>query len=91
MDRKKKDWKGTSPGGTVDRNWPANAADTGSIQTSYWEGLGRSHMLRATKPVHHSYWAPGLEPAIPKAHVPRACATREATAPQRRAAPTLHT
>ena len=38
------------PGGTVVKNPPANAGDTGSIP-----GPGRSHMGRATKPVCHSY------------------------------------
>ena len=37
------------PGGTVDKNPPANAGDTGSIP-----GPGRS-CCRATKPVHHNY------------------------------------
>ena len=40
------------PGGTVDRNLPANAGDTGSVP-----GLGRLHMQRATKPVRHNSWA----------------------------------
>ena len=34
----------------VAKNPPANAGDTGSIP-----GPGRSHMPRATKPVHHDY------------------------------------
>ena len=38
------------PGGAVVKNPPANAGDTGSIP-----GLGRSHMPRKTKPVHHNY------------------------------------
>ena len=38
------------PGGTVVKNPPANAGDTGSSP-----GLGRSHMPQATKPVCHNY------------------------------------
>ena len=38
------------PGGAVVKNPPANAGDTGSSP-----GPGRSHMPRATKPVHHNY------------------------------------
>ena len=38
------------PSGPVVKNPPANAGDTGSIP-----GPGRSHMPRATKPVHHDY------------------------------------
>ena len=42
------------PGGSVVKNPPANAGDTGSSP-----GSGRSHM---PKPVHHHYWAWALEP-----------------------------
>ena len=45
------------PGGTVDKNLPANAGDMGSIP-----GPGRFHMPRATKLMHHNYWACALEP-----------------------------
>ena len=38
------------PGGTVVKNPPANAGDTGSSP-----GLGRSHMCGANKPMRHSY------------------------------------
>ena len=47
---------GDFPGGTVVKNPPANAGDTGSIP-----GPGRSHMHRATKPMRHNYWACALE------------------------------
>ena len=44
--------------GTVAKNPPAKAGDTGSIP-----GLGRSHMPRGQlKPVRHNYWAHTLEP-----------------------------
>ena len=43
--------EGDFPGGTVVKNPPANAEDTGSIP-----GPGRSHMPRATKPMHHNHW-----------------------------------
>ena len=42
------------PGGPVVENPPANAGDVGSVP-----GLGRSYMLRATKPMHHNYRVPG--------------------------------
>ena len=46
------------PGGTVVKNPPASAEDTGSIP-----GRGRSHMLWSKEaPVHHNYWACTLEP-----------------------------
>ena len=38
------------PGGTVVKNPPANAGDTGSSP-----GLGRSHMPQSNKPVRHNY------------------------------------
>ena len=41
---------GDLPGGTVVKNPPANAGDMGSST-----GLGRSHMPRSTKPLHHKY------------------------------------
>ena len=45
------------PGGPLIKNPPANTGDMGSIP-----GLGRYHIHRATKPVHHNYkteaWAP---------------------------------
>ena len=40
------------PGGTMVKNPPANAGDTGLSPS-----LGRFHMPRATKPRHHNYWA----------------------------------
>ena len=40
-------------------NPPASAGDMGLIHD-----LGRSYMLRATKPVHHIYWAYALEPML---------------------------
>ena len=49
------------------KNPPVNAGDLGLIL-----GPGRSHVLRATKPVHHNYWACALEPRSCnyRAHVP---------------------
>ena len=44
------------PGGTVNRNLPTNAGDTGSISLedpTHWGAI---------KPVRHSYWAHSLEP-----------------------------
>ena len=41
---------GDFPGGPVVKNPPANAGDMGLIP-----GLGRSHVLGATKPVCHNY------------------------------------
>ena len=38
------------PGDVVVKNPPANTGDTGSSP-----GLGRCHMLRSNKPVHHNY------------------------------------
>ena len=38
------------PNGPVVKNLPASVGDTGSIP-----GLGRSHILRATKPMLHNY------------------------------------
>ena len=46
------------PGGTVDKNPPANAGDMGSILV--WED---SPCHWATKPMCHNYWAHILEPA----------------------------
>ena len=40
------------PGGSVDKNPPANAGDISLIP-----GPGRSHMPWATKPMHHNSWA----------------------------------
>lgn len=42
-----------------DKNLPANASNTGSIPVPW-----RSHMMWATKPVCHSYWAQTLEPVL---------------------------
>ena len=38
------------PGGLAVKNPPANTGDTGLIP-----GLRRSHMQRATEPIHHNY------------------------------------
>ena len=45
------------PGGSVVKNPPGNAGDTGSIPD-----LGRSHKQWTTKPRHHNYRACALEP-----------------------------
>ena len=45
------------PGGSVDKNPPANPGDTGLIP-----GSGRSHMPWITKSMRHHYWACVLEP-----------------------------
>ena len=45
------------PGGSVVKNPPANAGDTGSIPD-----LERYHSREASKPGHHNYWACALEP-----------------------------
>ena len=42
----------------MDKNQPASVGDMGSIF-----GLERFHMLRATKPMCHNYWAHALGPA----------------------------
>ena len=63
--KRKKDDDGGFPGGTVVKNLPANAGDTGSSP-----GLGRSHMLQ-------SNWA--REPQLLSLHIWSLCsATREA-------------
>ena len=62
------------PGGTVDRNPPASAGDTGSIP-----GLGRFHMPKAAKPVHHNSRACMLQSLRPVCLEPGSAA-REATA-----------
>ena len=64
------------PGGTVVKNPPANAGDTGSRP-----GQGRSHNRGATNPVHHNYWACALEPASHNywAHVPQLLSPRATT------------
>jgi len=45
------------PDSPVNKNWPPNAADIGSVS-----GLEDSTCCRATKPVSHNYWARALEP-----------------------------
>ena len=45
------------PGGSVVKNPPANAEDTGSTP-----GPGRSHMRKAPKPMCHNCWACAVEP-----------------------------
>ena len=51
-------WLGDFPGGTVVKNPPANAGDTGSSP-----GPGEDPTCReAMKPVRHNYWACALEP-----------------------------
>ena len=64
---------GDFPCGTVDKNLPANAGDTGSISCP-----GRFHMPRATKPVPHSCWGHAPEPTSPEywAHVLQQCSPR---------------
>ena len=56
------------PGGTVVKNLPANAGDTGSILV--WED---PTCRGATKPARCNYWACALEPASHNywAHVPQ--------------------
>ena len=44
------------PGGTVDKNPPANAGDTGSIP-----GPERFHMPWSNSAHKHKYWAPTLQ------------------------------
>ena len=87
------------PGGTVVKNLPANAGDTGSSP-----GLRRSHMLQSNKarvPQLLSLRSTACEPQLlspcattTEAHAPRARALQqekppqwEALAPQRRVAP----
>ena len=55
------------PGGTVVKNLPANAGDTGSIPS-----LGRSHMLRSNKTRVPQLLSPRA--TTTEAHAPRACA-----------------
>ena len=43
-------------GGSVVKNQPANAGDTGSVPD-----LGRFHMPQSTKPMSHNYWVCALE------------------------------
>ena len=51
---------GGFPGGLVVKNLPVNELDMSSIP-----GLGRFHMLQATKPMCHNYQSPGiLEPVL---------------------------
>ena len=60
------------PGGSVVKNLPANAGDTGLIP-----GLGRSHLLR-------SNWEAqllSLRATTTKANVPRACALQQESSP----------
>ena len=54
------------PGGTVDKNLPASAGDTGSFP-----GPGRYHMLQSNKahgPHLPSPWAAATEAPVPRAH-----------------------
>ena len=55
-------------GGTVDKNPPTNAGDTGSIPVP-----GRSHMPRATttEPELQSLQAAATEAWVPRAHAPQ--------------------
>ena len=62
------------PAGPVVKNLPCNAWGTGSIPSP-----GGSHMLRATKPVCHHYWAHALQLLKPKCPE-LVSTTREATA-----------
>ena len=71
------------PGGTVDRNLPANAGDTGSTP-----GPGGSHML-------WNHWAPEpqlLKPTRSRVHVMQQemSLQKESCAPQWRVVPILH-
>ena len=61
-------WSRGFPGGTVVKNLPANARDTGSIP-----GPGRSHMPWSNKAHAPHYWACALEPVSHNywAHVPQ--------------------
>ena len=73
------------PGGSVVKNPPANARDTGSITDP---GGSQSH--RAMKPMHHHCWACTLQPGSPNCWSPGAlepvlrrrspCSAGEATA-----------
>ena len=56
------------PGGTVDRNLPANAGDTGSIP-----GL-KFHKLRSNEALAPQLPSPQ---AATRAHAPRACALQQ--------------
>ena len=97
-----KNYFGDFPGGTVVKDPPANAGDTGSTLV-HEDPTCRG----ATKPVCHNYWACTLEPmshnywsprvTTTEARVPRAHAPQqekpsqwEARAPQWRVAPTHH-
>ena len=57
------------PGGTVDKNPPANARD---ILSLVWED---STFHGATEPMHHNYWSPHA--ATTETHVPRDCVPQE--------------
>ena len=54
---KKKKMRGF-PGGSVVKNPPANAGDTGSIPD-----LADPTYCKATKPMHYNYWACALVPS----------------------------
>ena len=77
------------PGGSMVKNPPGNSGDMDSTPD-----LGRSHILRATEPLYHNYWAYALElrEAQPiKLRHPRARALQQEKLPQREAqAPQLY-
>ena len=78
------------PGGTVDKNKPANSRDMGSIP-----GLEDFTCLRATERMCHNYGARALRPmshnygaqsaATTEAYTPRTCALQQEMPPQREA------
>ena len=53
------------PGGTVDRNLPANAGDKGSIP-----GPEDSTCHGGTKPTNHNYWAHAARVCAPQHEKP---------------------
>ena len=65
---------GASLGGSVVKDSPANAGDTGSSP-----GPGRSHLPQGNKPVDHNYWACASAPGSCDAEACAQAETREAT------------
>ena len=74
-----KNLHGDIPGGSVLKNLPANAGDMGSSPSPE-----DPTCHRATKPLHHNYWACALEPTSHNYWSPRVTTT-EAHAPRARA------
>ena len=66
---------GGFPGGTADKNLPANAGDTGSIP-----GPGRSHMLRSNKAREPQLLSPHA--TTTEVHMPRNHALQQKKPPQ---------